>query len=176
MMQRQESSIRISLVVAMDRNNTIGKDGRLPWKISDDLKRFRAVTTGKPVVMGRRTFESIGRPLPDRDNIVITGNAAYAACGVSVVHSPKAGVALAGRYAQRRKTDEMCIIGGAQIYVLFLHLASRIYLTRVEGEIDGDVRFPGIEPGEWTEHHSGGCSRDRRNEFACRFSVLERRQ
>jgi len=135
----------ISLIVAASANHVIGVNGGLPWHLSDDLRRFKALTIGKPIVMGRKTHESIGRPLPGRQNIVITTQADFAASGCDVVPSAAAAVAAAGAAA------EIMVIGGGQIYALFLPLAERVYLTRVEVELEGDVHFPALDPLLWRE-------------------------
>ena len=135
----------ISLIVAASTNNVIGAAGRLPWHLSDDLKRFKSVTMGKPIVMGRKTYESIGRPLPGRQNIVVTTQASFSADACDVVSSPNAAVAAAG------DADEIMVIGGGEIYRLFLPSAARVYLTRVNVEIDGDAFFTPLDASEWTE-------------------------
>lgn len=135
----------ISLIVAAATNNVIGVNGKLPWHLSDDLKRFKAMTMGKPIVMGRKTYESIGRPLPGRQNIVITTRVDFVADGCEVVTSPDAAIAAAGNAA------EIMIIGGEQIYALFLSKADRIYLTRVNVNVDGDAYFPALDDAIWTE-------------------------
>ena len=126
-------------------NNVIGAGGELPWHLSDDLKRFKALTMGKPVVMGRKTFESIGKALPGRQNIVITTQTNYQADGCEVVGSPADAVAAcpAG--------SEIMVIGGGEIYQLFLPLADRIYLTRVDAEVAGDTFFPELAATAWDE-------------------------
>ncbi len=158
----------ISIFVAASTNNVIGVEGELPWKISDDLKRFKRLTMGKPIVMGRLTWESIGHPLPGRQNIVITRQPDFAADGCDAVTSPTAALRAAG------DVDEIMVIGGQQIYELFLPKASRLYLTRVHADIDGDAFFPAVEPGVWdrisNEYHSAGDG----NEFAFDFSIYEK--
>lgn len=159
----------ISIIVAASTNDVIGVRGELPWKISDDLKRFKALTLGNPVVMGRRTFESIGRPLPGRQNIVITRQANYEAVGCDVVSSPADALRVAG------DADEIFIIGGGEIYSLFLPKASRLYLTRVHCSIDGDAYLPEFNEHDWrltvTEAHAASDV----NQFAFEFRTYERR-
>ncbi|MDH3339022.1 MAG: type 3 dihydrofolate reductase [Gammaproteobacteria bacterium] len=159
----------ISLIVAASINNVIGAEGKLPWRLSSDLKRFKALTTGKPIVMGRLTFESIGRPLPGRQNIVITRQADYQAAGCDVVHSIDAAVAAAG------DATEIMIIGGGHIYQQFLPLAERIYLTRVRVEIDGDVFLPDFDSADWREISSEECAADEANDYDFVVTTLERR-
>ena len=159
----------ISIIVAASMNNVIGVGGELPWRISDDLKRFKALTLGKPIVMGRLTWESIGRPLPGRQNIVITRQSDFSADGCDVVASPAAALDAAG------EAEEIMIIGGSQIYDLFLPKVGRLYLTRVQTEIAGDTFFPAISETDWelvdSESHAAGDA----NEFAFDFSTYERK-
>lgn len=137
----------IVLVVAMSENRVIGRDGGLPWHISGDLKHFKAVTMGYPVVMGRKTWESIGRPLPGRDNIVITRDTSYAAEGAVVVGSVSDAIdQCAGSGAER-----IMIIGGGQIYTETMPMATHLELTEVHAHVDGDTYFPEVNPADWTE-------------------------
>jgi dihydrofolate reductase len=143
---------RIAFVVAVSRNGVIGSNGGLPWHISSDLKRFKAVTMGKPVIMGRKTWESLPkRPLPGRANIVITRQDNYQASGAIVVADIKAALAAAGT------AEEIAVIGGGEIFREVFPLADRIYFTEVDLDVDGDTYFPRLAPGEWretaSEHH-----------------------
>jgi dihydrofolate reductase len=158
----------ISLIVAVSTNNVIGADGDLPWRLSDDLKRFKAVTMGKPIVMGRKTYESIGRPLPGRQNIVITRQNNFTADGCDIVRSTAEAVDVAGG------ADEVMVIGGSQIYAAFLPLADRIYLTRVHTEVDGDAFFPPLDEAEWRESVSESYEADDSNDYACTVTTLSR--
>lgn len=160
----------LSLVVAASSNNVIGRDGGLPWHLPDDLRQFKRLTTGKAVIMGRSTYESIGRPLPDRRNIVMTRNADYVADGCDVVSSVSEAIdALEG-------AEEAMIIGGGQVYRDFLPLADRIYLTRVQAEVEGDTYFPEIDEAAWrlvsSEHHAA----DEKHRYAFDVMVFERRR
>ena len=141
----------ISLIVAMAENRVIGRDNDLPWRLPDDMRHFVALTRGKPIVMGRKNFESIGRALPNRQNIVMTRDTAWQAEGCTVVHDAKAALAAAG------DVPEIAIIGGAEIYKAFLPIADRIELTRVRATIEGDTLFPAFEGPDWalqqTTHH-----------------------
>lgn len=166
--------MRIALVVAAARNGVIGRGGGLAWKISDDLKRFREVTLGKPVVMGRKTYDSIGRPLPQRVNIVVTRRAEPIA-GVLVAASVEDALRLGSAAAAQLDKDEICVIGGAEIYAATLPLASRIYLTEVEADIEGDTHFPPIDPAQWSRREAGRAERSSRNEHSAAFFVLDRR-
>lgn len=158
----------ISIVVAASTNNVIGVQGALPWHLSDDLKRFKAITMGKPIIMGRLTYESIGRPLPGRQNIIITRQHGYVAEGCDVVGSPAEAIAVAVG------ADELMVIGGGEIYVLFLPLAERIYLTRVDSEIEGDAYFPALDESEWRLASREQRNADTAHEFDFAFEVLDR--
>lgn len=137
---------RISFVVAVSRNGVIGRNGGLPWHISTDLKRFKAITMGKPLIMGRKTWESLPRkPLPGRPNIVITRQKNYRAEGAIIVTDAPSALAAAGQ------VEEVCVIGGGEIFDMFLPQTERIYLTEVDLEVDGDTFFPPIDPALWTE-------------------------
>lgn len=137
---------RIAIVVAVSRNGVIGRDGGLPWHISSDLQRFKAITMGKPIIMGRKTWESLPRkPLPGRQNIVITRQKNFVADGAWVAADLHAAIALAGG------ADEICIIGGGDIYRQALPLTERLYLTEVDMDVEGDTHFPDLDPNEWRE-------------------------
>jgi dihydrofolate reductase len=159
----------ISIIVATSMNNVIGVRGDLPWKLRDDLKRFRKLTLGKPVVMGRLTWESIGRPLPDRQNIVLTRQPGFAAEGCDVVASPAAALAAA------RDAEEIMIIGGGQIYELFLPKANRLHVTRVHASVDGDAYFPEIDETSWQLVDREPHDADDVNQFAFEFRTYERK-
>jgi dihydrofolate reductase len=141
----------IALIVAAADNDVIGRDNALPWHLPADLKHFKRITMGKPIIMGRRTFDSIGRPLPGRSNIVISRRSDYAAKGVHCVTSLEAAIELAQKAARAEGSDELMIIGGAQIYALALPLARRLYLTRVHTQPPGDAFLSGIDWAEWRE-------------------------
>ncbi len=166
--------MRISLIVAVAKNGVIGRDGALAWKISDDLKRFRALTTGKPVIMGRKTFESIGKPLPDRVNIVVSRKISPRE-GIIVAPTVEDALRRGADAAAHLDADEIFVIGGAEIYARMLPLAGRIHLTEVDAEIAGDVRFPALQEDEWRRTEVGAAARSSRNEYDCRFYILDRR-
>ena len=130
--------------MAASTNNVIGVNGDLPWRLPEDLKRFKAITMGKPIIMGRLTYESIGRPLPGRQNIVITRQPGFVADGCAVVSNPAAALSAAGN------VDVAMIIGGGEIYRLFLRRVQKVFLTRVHTELDGDTFFPELPDSEWT--------------------------
>ncbi|MEW9614864.1 dihydrofolate reductase [Shinella sp. S4-D37] len=137
---------KIVLVVAVARNGVIGRDGDLPWRLPSDLKRFKLLTLGKPVLMGRKTWDSIGRPLPGRPNIVVTRDTAFSAPGAEVVSSLDEGLAAASREAKALGVDEVCVIGGGQIYAQVFERADILHVTHVEADVEGDARFPAIDP------------------------------
>lgn len=158
----------ISLVVAVAQNGVIGRDGGLPWRLSSDLKHFKALTMGRPIVMGRLTHESIGKALPGRQNIVITTDADYVAPGCDVVTSPEQAIAVAATQ------DEVMVIGGSHVYAAFLPLATRIHLTRVQAEVDGDAFFPELNPNEWQETSREEHAADDVNDFDYSYVTLDR--
>lgn len=143
--------MRVSLVVAVAENGVIGKDNELPWRLSGDLKMFKALTMGKPLIMGRRTFESIGRPLPGRTSIVLTRDASFEAEGIVIAGDRDGALRLAEQACARTGADEAMVIGGADIFDLFMGAADRLYLTEVHMAPDGDTFFPAVDPAEWRE-------------------------
>jgi len=159
----------VSLIVAVADNAVIGRDGALPWRLPEDLKRFKALTLGKPILMGRKTFESIGRALPGRANLVLTRDRRWSAPGVRVVHSVEEALREAGG------SDELVVIGGTEIFQLALPLARRIYLTRVHAKVGGDTFFS-FDESLWRELESLDHPADERHPYAFTFSLLERRQ
>lgn len=159
----------VTLVVAMDLQGVIGRAGGLPWRLPDDLRRFKALTLGKTVIMGRKTYQSIGRPLPQRRNIVVTRDAQFAAPGIEVATS------LESALQRCRQEPEVMVIGGAEIYRAALPLANRIELTRVEARVAGDVQFPALDPAEWRETARQFHPADARHEYPMSFSTLLRR-
>ncbi len=152
----------------MDRKRLIGVENRLPWRLPADLHHFKRVTMGKPILMGRRTWDSIGRPLPGRDNIVVTGEDGFRAEGCSVVHSLDAALA-AGRHH-----PEVMVIGGASFYAQMLPRSSRMYLTLIDYEFVGDTYFPDYVPAGWREIEREDCGPDDRNRYRYSFVLLER--
>lgn len=166
--------MRIALVVAVARNGVIGAGGKLPWRISDDLKWFKSVTLGKPVVMGRKTFESIGRPLAGRDNIVVSRAPGYSVESAIVRASVDAALTAATECATRSGAQEICVIGGSEIYAQTLSRASRIYLTSVEADIDGDAHFPEFDAASWARSEVGRAEKGPRNDHDCVFVILDR--
>ena|SRR5690242_8488587 len=160
----------IALVVAMARNHVIGRDNALPWHLPADLKHFKSITLGKPLIMGRRTFESIGKPLPGRTNLVLTRDPDWQALGAIAVRSIEEALSAV------RDCNEVAGIGGAEVFRLLLPLAGRIYLTRIHADIPGDTRFPPLDPLEWQVTDSVNFSADERNAHDMTFVTLERAQ
>ena len=159
----------ISLIAAMDKNCVIGTDGgKLPWHLPADLKHFQSLTIGKPVIMGRKTFESIGYPLPERKNIIITRNKNYEALGCVVVHSPDEALKAAGA------APEMMVIGGAEVFTEFLPRAKRMYLTFVDGTFSGNIYFPQWDLEAWREVAREAHGPDDKNSYGYTFLVFER--
>jgi dihydrofolate reductase len=154
----------LSLMVAMDRNGIIGRNNQLPWHLSADLKHFKATTMGKPIIMGRKTHESIGRALPGRTNIVLSTTAKDLAPGCKVVASvEEARLAVAG-------TEEAVVIGGAAVYASFLPEVDRLYVTHVDAEVIGDVTFPPVDWADWQESDRVNHAADGRNDYP--FSIV----
>lgn len=141
--------MKLAMIVAQAENRVIGINNTLPWRISADLQHFKAHTMAKPIVMGRKTFESIGRPLPGRTNIVITRQAAYAADGVVVCDSLAAALDVAKKVCAETGADEAVVIGGDQIYHMALPYVERVYLTQVHADVEGDAWFPALTFDEW---------------------------
>jgi dihydrofolate reductase len=160
--------MKISIVVAMAVNRVIGHENRLPWHLPADLKYFKQLTMGKPILMGRKTFESIGRPLPGRTNIVITRNESYTAEGCVVVHSIEAALKAAA------DSEEVMVIGGAEFYRQVLPYAGTLYITRVTGEFEGDTFFPELDDAEWHEVERSDFEADEKNPHAYSFVRLDR--
>jgi dihydrofolate reductase len=160
----------VTLIVAVADSGVIGRDNALPWHLPDDLKRFKRVTLGKPVVMGRKTFESIGKPLPGRQNIVVTRDANYRREGITVVHGVDAALDASAGQA------EIMVIGGAELFRLFLPLASRVHLTRVHGDIPGDVKWAPLDVHEWKIVESESHETDERHIYTMTFEVWEKRR
>jgi dihydrofolate reductase len=162
--------MKISLIVAMAENRVIGRDNQMPWHLPEDLRYFKRITLNKPVVMGRNTFESIGKPLPQRTNIVITRNPGYHIDGAVVVNSLEAAL----QQCRELEAEEAMIIGGAQIYAQALPLADRLYLTEVAAVIDGDASFPDFDRRLWLEVRRESHQATDTNPYDYAFLVLEK--
>ncbi|WP_425407788.1 dihydrofolate reductase [Hyphococcus sp.] len=165
----------ITFVVAAARNNVIGAGGGLAWKISDDLKWFKQTTMGKPLVMGRKTFDSIGRALPGRDNIVVTRSPDFLSKKTFIARSLDDALILGRACAEAVDAEEICVIGGGEIYRQAMACADRIYLTRVDADIEGDAYFPALDSRDWVETRQGSAPKNDKNEYACEFFILDRR-
>jgi dihydrofolate reductase len=158
----------ISLIAALDRNRIIGNHNQLPWHLPVDFAHFKATTMGKPILMGRKTFASIGKPLPGRHNIVLSNNPGFQLAGADVASSVEHACELAGDVA------ELMVIGGSAIYALCLPLAQRLYLTHVEAEFIGDAWFPAFDAAGWVAVQSRVSEVDEKNAYRCRFVRYEK--
>jgi dihydrofolate reductase len=161
----------VSLLVAVDEASGIGKDGRLPWRQSDDLRRFKALSLGHHILMGRKTWESINRLLPGRTTIVITRQSGYLVHGALVASSLEAALEMAAAGGE----SEAFVIGGGQIFALALPLAQRIYLTVIHATLDCDTFFPPLDLSEWTQSERSDHPADERNQFPYTFITLDRK-
>jgi dihydrofolate reductase len=159
----------VSVIVAMAQNGVIGRDNSLPWRLPADLRRFRSFTLGKPILMGRRTFDTLGRPLPQRDNLVLTRDHNWQAPGVVAVHSVEQALERAAG------SDELVAIGGAEIYRLVLPFARRIYLTQVHADVPGDTFFPEFDATQWADVECSTQPADAEHAYPVTFATLERR-
>lgn len=166
----------VSLIVALDEDRVIGRDGTLPWRLSADLRRFKAITMGHPLIMGRKTYDSIGRPLPGRTSIVLTRQADWSAAGVLVAPTLDAALELAARtdVPTADSAAEAFVIGGAEVFRTAWPRADRLYLTRVQARVPGDVRLDAWDSGEWRliarEEHAA----DEKNDYPYAFETYER--
>nr|AIA14134.1 Dihydrofolate reductase [uncultured bacterium] len=161
----------ISFLVAMDEKRGIGKAGSLPWRLSSDLKRFRELTMGHHIIVGRKTFESIGKPLPGRQMIIVTRSESFAPAGCFIAHSISDAINL----ARERGESELFVCGGAEIYAQMLGVADRMYLTLVHADCDADTFFPDWNSDEWIETESEHHTADEKNQYSFTFKVLERK-
>ena len=159
---------RISIIVAVADSGVIGRDNALPWHLPEDLKRFKRLTMGKPVVMGRKTYESIGKPLPGRQNIVVTRDTNYRRDGVSVVHGADDALRAAAG------APEIMVIGGAELFREFLPRAGRVHLTRVHGDVAGDIHWAALDDREWRVVEREEYAADERHAYAMTFEVWEK--
>lgn len=170
------SRLPIALVAAVARNGVIGADNGLIWKLSSDQKRFRALTWGKPLLMGRKTFESIGRPLPGRATIVVTRSADFAPPGARVAHDVDAALSLADEIGRQMSADEIMVAGGGEIYRQTIDRADRLYLTEVDLAPEGDSHFPAIDAGLWREEKRERGIRTDRDEVEFTYVDCVRRR
>lgn len=158
----------ISVIVAMSENDVIGREGGMPWRMSDDLRRFKKITMGHHILMGRKTYDSIGRPLPGRTTVVISRTATYDNPNIRVVRSLPQALDIAAQ------DDEVFVTGGAQIFTLALPLAERIYLTRIHCEIAGDTFFPAVDMNQWKLVEEERHAADERNQYDYSFQTFNR--
>lgn len=170
----EAAAIKVALVVAVAENGVIGRDNGLPWRLSSDLRRFKALTMGKPVVMGRKTWESIGRPLPGRDNIVVTRERAYRAKGARVAASLAEALMLARAAARAGGAGEIAVIGGGEIYREALPVADRLYVTHVAARPQGDTHFVPIDAAAWQPVSSEEIPAGEKDSHSALFVVYER--
>ena len=161
--------MKLSIIVAMDKNRVIGKDGNLPWHISSDLKNFKKITMGKPILMGRKTHESIGEVLPGRENIILTKKRNYFVEGCIVKND------LDEVLSNFKKVSELIVMGGATLYEQTLDKAEKLYITEVRACIEGDIFFPEYDPDQWVEISRNSFEADENNEYDYSFTVLERK-
>jgi dihydrofolate reductase len=164
-----------TIVVAVSRNGIIGREGGMPWRLSTDLKRLKALTLGKPVIMGRKTFQSIGKPLPGRANIVITRDSGFALEGIETAHSLQEAINIAGGLASKNGIDEICILGGGEIYRQAIGIADRLEVTHVDADIDGDTSFPEIDPEQWEAGNAVDVPAGEKDSYPTRFVTYVRR-
>lgn len=163
--------IKNSIVVALSQNRVIGLNNQLPWRLPVDLAHFKHVTMGKPMVMGRRTWESIGRPLPGRTHIVVSGSPGESTADFHYVSDIDSALTLGREIAAEQGAEEVMIIGGAQVYRQTLDICDRIYMTKVQAEIDGDAFFPELSDTSWELMHTDHAAADTRNPYSCTFEV-----
>jgi len=168
-------TVRIAMIVGVAENGVIGSDQTIPWRIPSDMAFFKRTTMGKPIIMGRKQYETVGRPLPGRSNIVVTRQQGYQPEGVVVVPSLEAALAMARAIAERDSIDEIVIIGGGEIYAQMMDRADRLYVSHIALAPAGDVRFPGIDPAVWRVIDAPETPPDPRDEAAYRVNVYERR-
>ncbi|ENC6435368.1 type 3 dihydrofolate reductase [Aeromonas veronii] len=162
--------MKISMIAAMAHDRVIGKDNQMPWHLPADLAHFKRVTLGKPVLMGRKTFESIGRPLPGRRNLVISRNPDYQAEGIEVVGSVEAALALLAGSS----VEELMVIGGGHLYAEMLPSADCLYLTRIDLAVEGDTRFPAFDDGQWQRVDCESHPADEKNPHPYSFEIWQR--
>ncbi|WP_375612018.1 MULTISPECIES: dihydrofolate reductase [unclassified Bartonella] len=168
-------TISICLIAAVAENGVIGREGVMPWHLSTDLQRFKALTLGKPIVMGRKTWDSIGRPLLGRTNIVITRDCTFCAEGAVVAHSLSQACSLATNVASQNDVEEIFIIGGGEIFQQGLHMADKIFLTEVLASIEGDSFFPVFDKEKWTIVQTQDIPKGDKDSHPTRFVVYERK-
>jgi dihydrofolate reductase len=169
-------TVRIAMIAGVAENGVIGSDQTIPWRVPSDMAFFKKTTMGKPIVMGRKQFETVGKPLPGRTNIVITRQRDYQPQGVLVFHDVETALAEAGKIAEADGVDEIMIIGGGELYAQLMARADRLYITHIDLSPSGDVRFPAIAPEQWTVIDLPEVAPSPRDEATYRVKVYERRR
>ena len=169
-----ESIMIISIIVAMSQNRVIGDKKSLPWHLPSDMEHFKKLTWGKPVIMGSKTFESIGKPLQGRENIVLAKEPDYQANGCQIAHSLEEAIVLAEKSELGRKNGEVMVCGGVSVYKQFLPLAQKMYLTLIHRDFEGDAYFPEFDKNEWQEKERIDCENDEKNPYNYSFVLLEK--
>lgn len=167
------NKMTVSMIAAVSKNGIIGRDGDMPWRLSTDLKRFKKITIGCPIIIGRKTFQSFGGPLPGRQNVVIS-RSPFQANGITNTHSLEDAVKIATDTANKDGKDEVFIAGGGQIYELGLTLADRLYITHINAEIDGDTKFPEIDSETWHITHEEDVPAGEKDNYATRYVIYDR--
>lgn len=176
--QRKQSMapIKIVIIVAVSQNGIIGRDGDMPWKLSTDLKRFKALSMGKPLIMGRRTFESVGsRPLPGRPHIIISRSRRFDMAGVETVVSLEEALDRGRAIARDTGVDEVCVVGGGEIYAQALALADVLHVTHVDTVVDGDTSFPAIDPAIFERVEETAVAAGEKDNYPTRYAIYRRR-
>ncbi|MEH6471323.1 MAG: dihydrofolate reductase [Halopseudomonas sp.] len=166
--------MQLALIVAQSQNRVIGRNNALPWHLPEDLKYFKAVTMGKAIIMGRKTYESIGRPLPGRTNLVVTRDKSYQAAGVTIVHSLEQAVEQAQAISEINGVDEALVIGGAELYAQALPMTQRLYLTQVHHRVNGDAFFPELDEAQWRQKSRQDFDAIEPNPHSYSFIVFDR--
>lgn len=178
MTDREKSEERrapiVAMLVAAADNDVIGMEGEMPWRLSTDLKRFKALTMGKPIIMGRKTFESLGKPLPGRSNIVVSRSRSFSQPGIDLASSVEEALGLAGKIAGRDGVDEICVIGGGEIYRSAISMVDRIYLTRVHDTPEGDTYLIAFDRNHWAVVEEKKIPAGEKDTSSSTFQILER--
>lgn len=170
------SDIKTLIIVAVSRNGVIGRDGDMPWRLSTDLKRFKALSMGKPLVMGRKTFESVGsKPLPGRPHVIVSRNAVIEMLGVETATSVKEGLEQARVLARETGTDALCVVGGGEIYRQTIADADELHVTHVETDLEGDTYFPAIEPDLFELVEETAVPAGEKDNYPTRYAIYRRR-
>ncbi len=167
--------MKLALIWAMANNRTIGRNNDLPWRLPEDLKYFKRTTLGKPIIMGRKTWDSIGKPLPGRTSIVISRDPTFTLAGAKVAGTLQAAIELAKAEVSDEENEEAMVIGGAEIFALALPMADRLYLTQVHADVEGDVFFPDFDTNAWREIAREKFSASDANPYDYSFIVLDRK-